>query len=65
MNKTEVLDFFGGVAKTAKALGIAQASVSVWSDTIPMGRAYQIEVLTGGQLKAIPETTNPKSEAAQ
>lgn len=65
MTKTEVLNFFGGVAKTAQALGTSAPAISKWSDPIPMGRAYQIEVLTGGQLKAIPETTNPKNEAAQ
>ncbi|OZG42989.1 Cro/Cl family transcriptional regulator [Aeromonas sp. A35_P] len=54
MKKTDVLNHFGGVSKTAKALGINMATVSCWGETIPKGRAYQIEVLTGGKLKAEP-----------
>ncbi|WP_323957458.1 Cro/CI family transcriptional regulator [Aeromonas caviae] len=54
MNKSDVLSYFGGVAATAKALGISHVAVSKWGDTIPQGRAYQIEVLTGGALKADP-----------
>lgn len=54
MNKGDVLSYFGGVAATAKALGISHVAVSKWGDTIPQGRAYQIEVLTGGALKADP-----------
>lgn len=54
MNKGDVLSYFGGVAATAKALGISHAAVVKWGDTIPQGRAYQIEVLTGGELKADP-----------
>lgn len=54
MNKGDVLSYFGGVAATAKALGISHAAVVKWGDTIPQGRAYQIEVVTGGALKADP-----------
>ncbi|MFQ2730229.1 Cro/CI family transcriptional regulator [Aeromonas caviae] len=43
---------YGGVVQLAAALGIKPQSVSQWGDTIPQGRAYQIELLTGGQLKA-------------
>ncbi|HDI1213472.1 TPA: Cro/Cl family transcriptional regulator [Aeromonas hydrophila] len=52
MQKSAVLEHFGTVTATAKALGISHVAVSKWSETIPQGRAYQIEVLTGGQLKA-------------
>lgn len=52
MKKTDVLNHFGGVSKTAKALGINMATVSCWGEVIPKGRAYQIEVMTGGKLKA-------------
>ncbi|QHC09876.1 Cro/Cl family transcriptional regulator [Aeromonas veronii] len=54
MRKHDVVTFFGGVDKTAKALGITHVAVSKWGETIPQGRAYQIEVLTGGKLKADP-----------
>lgn len=51
MKKSEVIAHFGGVVKTAKALGISKSSVSLWGDEIPEGRAYQIELMTGGKLK--------------
>lgn len=52
MNKKVVIEHFGSITATAKALGISHVAVSKWDETIPQGRAYQIEVLTGGQLKA-------------
>lgn len=54
MRKHDAITHFGGVTATAKALGISHAAVVKWGDTIPQGRAYQIEVLTGGALKADP-----------
>ncbi len=54
MKKNDVLSYFGGVDKTAKALGITHVAVSKWGENIPQGRAYQVEVLTGGKLKADP-----------
>ncbi|MFM5115146.1 Cro/CI family transcriptional regulator [Aeromonas hydrophila] len=59
MRKADVLTHFGGVTKTAVALGINKATVSCWGETIPKGRAYQIEVMTGGKLKAVP--SQPRS----
>lgn len=59
MQKSAVLEHFGTVTATAKALGISHVAVSKWDETIPKGRAYQIEVLTGGKLKA------DQSQAAQ
>lgn len=51
--KTELaVDYFGTKAAIADALGIKRSAVSQWGETIPQGRAYQIEVLTGGKLKA-------------
>lgn len=52
MQKNDVLAFFGSITATAKAIGVSHAAVSKWDSTIPKGRAYQIEVLTGGKLKA-------------
>lgn len=58
--RTELaVDYFGTKAAIADALGIKKSAVSQWGDTIPKGRAYQIEVLTGGKLKA------EQSQAAQ
>jgi len=52
MNKQQVIDFFGGVNATAKALGIAQPSVSNWPDRLPELRQLQVERLTKGKLRA-------------
>lgn len=57
MQKSAVLEHFGTVTATAKALGISHVAVSKWSENIPQGRAYQIEVLTGGKLKASARST--------
>lgn len=52
MKKATVIEYFGKVTDTAKALGISHAAVSKWGENIPPGRAYQIEVMTKGKLKA-------------
>lgn len=54
MKKQDALNHFGGVVELAKALGCKPQAISQWGETIPQGRAYQIEVLTGGKLKADP-----------
>ncbi|WP_145569271.1 Cro/CI family transcriptional regulator [Yersinia mollaretii] len=51
MHKDEVIAYFGGVGKTAKALGMSHASVSGWPDPIPRGRAFEVEVVTNSSLK--------------
>ncbi|MCE9870300.1 Cro/CI family transcriptional regulator [Hafnia alvei] len=60
MKKEVVLSYFGGVGKTANALGIKHSSVSGWSELIPEGRAYQLEKITAGAL-----TVNPSFYAKQ
>lgn len=52
MKKNDVIKHFGGVVETAKALGIKSQSVSGWPDEVPELRAFQIEKITGGELKA-------------
>ncbi|WP_270809068.1 Cro/CI family transcriptional regulator [Aeromonas sp. QDB08] len=54
MTTSNAVRYFGSKAAIARALGINKAAVSQWGETIPEGRAYQIEVLTGGKLKANP-----------
>ena len=54
MTKQEVIEFFGGVHATARALGISQPSVTNWRQ-IPAIRQLQIERLTDGRLRAGPE----------
>jgi hypothetical protein len=52
MKKTDVIKFFGSVTATAKALGVKGQAVSMWGEAIPMRRAYQVERLSDGKLKA-------------
>jgi len=52
MTTSHAVKYFGSKAALARALGINKGAVSQWGETIPQGRAYQIEVLTGGKLKA-------------
>lgn len=52
MKTEDVIKHFGGVSKTAEALGIAPSSVSVWKDEPPRLRQYQIEVITKRKLRA-------------
>jgi hypothetical protein len=51
MTKQDAIDYYGSQAALARALGIHRAAVHAWEE-IPVGRQYQIEVLTGGDLKA-------------
>ncbi|EFQ8337995.1 hypothetical protein HZV21_005093 [Salmonella enterica] len=51
MNKSKVTQYFGGVCKTAEALGIRHSSVCQWSEIIPKGAALELEKITNGALK--------------
>lgn len=54
MKAKEVFDYFGSQANTARALGIAQPSVSRWAknNAVPVLMQYKIQVLTKNKLKA-------------
>lgn len=50
-----LVDFFGGQAKTASALGVTQAAVSYWVAGIhhmSASKAFLAEELTGGRVTA-------------
>lgn len=55
MKKADVVAHFGNQTKVANALGISHVAVSKWGDDIPLLRAYQIERITNGALKAEPK----------
>ncbi|HET8729756.1 MAG TPA: Cro/CI family transcriptional regulator [Moraxellaceae bacterium] len=63
MTKSEAIAHFGSVRDLAAALGIkAVQSVYGWPDDgVPMGRQWQIQVLTKGKLKVDKE---PKKRTA-
>jgi len=54
MSPDQVVEFFGTQSKAAKALGIVQSSISEWviAGAVPEARQYQIELATGGALRA-------------
>ncbi|QXC35200.1 Cro/Cl family transcriptional regulator [Aeromonas sp. FDAARGOS 1407] len=56
MKTDDVIAHFGGITPLAKALGVKTQAISQWGENIPKLRAYQIEVVTGGALKADPAT---------
>ena len=62
MKTKQAIKRFGSAAALARALGISRQSVHDWGDTVPEGRAYQLEVLTEGALKA-PRPPNIEARA--
>jgi len=54
MTVTQVIEFFGGVGATARALDLKQPSVSKWrkNKRIPYLRQLHIQATTKGKLKA-------------
>jgi hypothetical protein len=54
MDAKSLIDYFGGITKTARAMGVKPPSVHKWATTgeVPVGRQYPPEVLTAGQLRA-------------
>lgn len=59
MKKRDVIAYFGNQQKTANALAMTQASVSRWKEDVPALRAFEIERITGGELKVDFSTTKP------
>jgi hypothetical protein len=54
MSPAAALEFFGSKAEIARVLGITSPSVVEWFEAglIPEGRQYQLEIASGGALKA-------------
>jgi hypothetical protein len=52
MTKKEAIERFGSSAELARALGITRGAVTNWGDEIPLGRQFEIEVITNGELRA-------------
>ena len=62
MTYSEAIAHFGGTqTKLAAALGVAQPTVSCWGGAIPPQYQYQIEVITGGALKADADLRVPRA----
>jgi hypothetical protein len=53
MNMNDLRRHYGNQKKAAAALKTSEQVVSAWNKNgIPIGRQYEIQVLTGGQLRA-------------
>ena len=64
MRKSEVIEHFGGVSKTAGALGISHPAVCRWGEVIPEKQAFVIERITKGKLKYDASLYQKPSETA-
>lgn len=65
MRKQDVIHHFGSVGAVAGVLGITSQAVSMWPDTVPLMRQYELERLTHGQLKADVSKATPDGNEAQ
>jgi hypothetical protein len=65
MDAKAVVEHFGGVTATARALDVKPPSVSEWLSTgiVPELRQFQIEVVTQGKFRADTPTVS-SNEAA-
>ena len=52
MTTEEAIQHFGGRKALADALGVWPQVIYQWGERPPMGRQYELEVKTGGVLKA-------------
>lgn len=64
MKLSEAVAHFGTEAAMARKLGIKPQAVYQWDGKVPMGRQYQIQLMTKGKLKADPEHAAADSPAA-
>ncbi|BBR82654.1 DNA-binding transcriptional regulator DicC [Klebsiella quasipneumoniae] len=51
MLKNQVVEYYGGITKTAIALGVTHSAVCQWGNVIPQKQAFVIERITNGKLK--------------
>ena len=52
MIMNEAIQHFGSKKKLAEALGIRPSAVTQWGESIPVGRQYQLQVISKNKLKA-------------
>lgn len=57
MRTKDAIRHYGGIKQLAEALGIWPHNISRWGEEVPKARAYELEVKTGGKLRAEDENT--------
>lgn len=55
MKTQEAIDHYNGIKELAAALKVWPQVIYAWGDEPPMARQYELEVKTGGKLKASTE----------
>ncbi|MCS6175335.1 Cro/CI family transcriptional regulator [Shewanella baltica] len=65
MKKTDAINYFGSSIKLAEALGLNKSAVSQWGEEVPELRAFQLERLTGGELKVHADKAIESNSASQ
>lgn len=55
MKTRDAADHFGSKKKLAEALGIQPSAVTMWGETVPISRQYQLQIVSGGALLADPK----------
>lgn len=66
MKTADAIEHFGTLQKLADSLGIRRQSVYDWGEEVPELRAYQLQVLTDGALRAdgaAPDENGPENAA--
>ncbi|MBB1299181.1 Cro/Cl family transcriptional regulator [Pseudoalteromonas sp. NZS71_1] len=70
MKTQDAVDFFGGKAKLANAFNppITKGAITPWvkAKRIPRGRAFELQLITGGKLKvdlSVYEDSHPQTAA--
>ncbi|MCA9233171.1 MAG: helix-turn-helix domain-containing protein [Planctomycetales bacterium] len=57
MKTEDAIKYFGSQVALARALGISKQAVGGWGEYVPTGRAFQLQVMTAGKLKAGTQST--------
>lgn len=65
MTTAEAINHFKTTVALARALGVTPSAISQWGERPPLGRQYQIEVRTGGALRADRSKTNVSEDVAE
>ncbi len=52
MKTKDAIQHFGSVGALAAALGIKRQAIYQWPETVPASRQFEVEVKSGGALKA-------------
>lgn len=59
MTTQEAIKFYGTVAALAKALNVSVQAIYDWDEEPPALRQFQLERLSGGELKAANSAKDP------